>query len=94
MSMFNLTDATKLYQLLKDYLYKPVENEAADVYAYSIARMIQQKDARVFFEILSIGTNKSPEDFLKGKPDNLFRDFLSILIDNKIMSLKSFFEDV
>ena len=94
MSMFNLTDATKLYQLLKEYLYKPVENEAADVYAYSIAMMLQQKEARTFFEVLALGTVKTPEDFLKGNPNNLFRDFLSILIDNKIMSLKSFFEDV
>jgi hypothetical protein len=94
MSILNLTDATKLYQLLKDYLYKPVENEAADVYAYSIAMMLQQKEARTFFEVLALGTGKTPEDFLKDKPNTFFKKFMDILIDNKIMSLKSFFEDV
>jgi hypothetical protein len=94
MSALNLENATTLYLLLKDYLYTPVANESAEVYAYSIAIMIEKKDARVFFEVLALGTDKTPESFFKEKPDTFFKQFMNILIDNKVISLKSFFEDV
>ncbi len=95
MEQLNLPDALKLYDLLKDHL--PEVNENDDILEFAgkiIDSIIKGSTHRTYVDAIMLMTNKTQEEVLQLEVQEAIRLFMDGLIENDIVSLKSFCEEL
>ncbi|MBU2051389.1 MAG: hypothetical protein KKH61_20770 [Gammaproteobacteria bacterium] len=93
--MLNLTDALKLYDILKDHLPVDATNLTAFHYAGKILDSIITKETHEdYLDAVALMNKCEIDDLIQNDVSEVFAAFIDGLIENEILEIKNFCEKV
>jgi hypothetical protein len=96
MPQINLSDALKLYDLLKDHLPVVIDQDD-DMLEFAgtiIDSMIKSSSHKNYVDAIMLMTGKTQDEVLQLGTQDALRSFMDGLVENDILLLKSFCEEL
>ncbi len=92
MTMLNIKDATKLYQIFAQHLPKEKPEEALDFIDEIVNSIIEKECYPDFVNVLILIHGKTVEELSEIPPQEVLTLFVSALEENKIILLQDFMQ--
>jgi hypothetical protein len=91
MNHLNLTDALKLYNVLRPHLPDYKEGDDPLEYFSIIIKSIKKSERyKDYTDALSIMTGMSSSEILKFESEEILQTFMNSLVENRIVNLREF----